>query len=74
MRKVYHFEANSITQKKKALGLQFSADNNGMLSMLEPMLVPYLTLVLIGRFGKARRSILDRIEIEVELPEPLNRK
>jgi hypothetical protein len=30
------FREDSITQQKKALGLQFSADHKGMLSPLEP--------------------------------------
>jgi hypothetical protein len=38
------FHEDSITQQKKELDLQFSANHGGMLPPLEPMLVPYLFL------------------------------
>jgi hypothetical protein len=47
MRDMCHFKEKSITQQKNELGLQFSTDHRGMLSLLKMMLVPYLFLPLI---------------------------
>jgi len=74
MREMYNFKTNSISQQKKALGLQFSVDHKGMMSLLELMLVPYLILSLIQRFFKVIRPILDELDTKGDILEPLNKK